>query len=939
MSEGRKSCCEGCGESLAVATPRAITNRPGLTTLSARVGEHAELLQTLKARLSLAHQQALAALTTRESGDFTIGLLDAWASVGDVLSFYQQAIANESYLGTASERLSVLELARLIGYELRPAVAASACLAFTVEEAPGASRRVAPTAGQAGIPINSTQIGVPQSIAFDRGLKVQSLPGPGQSAQVFETVEKIEARAQWNAIRPRLTRRQSIADADRELRLDGLDSGLRRGDGLLLLPEAQSGSAQTLLFCRVASLELDPARQSTRVGLSARIDAGSAPESLARTEPLPGDQALALIGSPCNCADFAAIAEAQGFLAQDMLDNLLACRAPAARVIALRCHAAIFGHNAPLYKTLPASQRFAEYAASTTSTGPLTTLSYSLASAGFAGRSTSWAEANLAAYPGEVSGSRYVYLDSVHPTITAGSWVTLVDADKARSYRVEEAVEISRTDFTLSARLTRLTLASNEGLADFHIRTTSVFGESGILNLARQPIEDVLGSDAIELEGLVDGLKPGQKLALAGELATERGVTASEIAEIDTAQHDLSDALHREVFTRITLKKSLARSYVRSTVSLNANVALATHGETVANFGAAGETLGSADARVPFQSFTLAQTPLTRVSAATGSGALSTLEVRVQGLLWQEVDSFLDRGAQERIYLTRSDEDGTTRVIFGDGFNGARPPSGVANVSANYRKGAGSAGRVAANQLTQLLSRPLGLKSVTNPLAADGGADAQTLASARRNATLGILTLGRIVSLQDYEDFASAFAGIGKASAQPHPALGLRAVFVTVAGADGAALDENGPLMSRLGEAMLAAADPQIPLTIRVCARRSFRVSARIATDPLLRREGVIAAVERALRGAFSFDARQFGQPVRASEVLAAIQKVPGVIACALDELFLVPGGGAAQITEEVGAQVHDTLPAAAPTLRADSSVAPAELLLLDAARPTFGVL
>jgi len=47
---------------------------------------------------------------TRADDDFAIGLLDAWAVVSDVLTFYQERIANESYLRIATaERRSVLE--------------------------------------------------------------------------------------------------------------------------------------------------------------------------------------------------------------------------------------------------------------------------------------------------------------------------------------------------------------------------------------------------------------------------------------------------------------------------------------------------------------------------------------------------------------------------------------------------------------------------------------------------------------------------------------------------------------------------------------------------------------------------------------------------------------------------------------------------------------
>ena len=43
--------------------------------------------------------------------DPAIALLDAWAVVADVLTFYQERIANEGFLRTATERRSILELA------------------------------------------------------------------------------------------------------------------------------------------------------------------------------------------------------------------------------------------------------------------------------------------------------------------------------------------------------------------------------------------------------------------------------------------------------------------------------------------------------------------------------------------------------------------------------------------------------------------------------------------------------------------------------------------------------------------------------------------------------------------------------------------------------------------------------------------------------------
>src|ERR1041384_4339969 len=133
----------GCCEGISAETPVQIENRPGLSAIAYRAGTHAQFRETLLARLTGSRRPALTGFTTRDSDDFSIALLDAWATVGDVLTFYQERIANEAYLRTATERLSILELARLINYELRPGVAASTYLAFTINEAPNITREQA----------------------------------------------------------------------------------------------------------------------------------------------------------------------------------------------------------------------------------------------------------------------------------------------------------------------------------------------------------------------------------------------------------------------------------------------------------------------------------------------------------------------------------------------------------------------------------------------------------------------------------------------------------------------------------------------------------------------------------------------------------------------------------------------------------------------------
>jgi predicted phage baseplate assembly protein len=146
--------------------------------------------------------------------------------------------------------------------------------------------------------------------------------------------------------------------------------------------------------------------------------------------------------------------------------------------------------------------------------------------------------------------------------------------------------------------------------------------------------------------------------------------------------------------------------------------------------------------------------------------------------------TFLRHGPTERIYITRTDDDGKTTVQFGDGKTGARLPTGQNNVLAAYRQGIGSAGLVRAGQLGLLMTRPLGVREVTNPLDATGAADPESGDDIRQNAPLTLRTLDRIVSLQDYEDFARAFSGITKALATWTWNGQQQGVLITVAGPD-----------------------------------------------------------------------------------------------------------------------------------------------------------
>ena len=421
-----------------------------------------------------------------------------------------------------------------------------------------------------------------------------------------------------------------------------------------------------------------------------------------------------------------------------------------------------------------------------------------------------------------------------------------------------------------------------------NLRSVVVFTQSEKIVIAPKdmtPPPLQAGDSTFALAQAVSDLQAGQMLVVSG-MAPGAAASDPAISEVAAIKSVSPDGM------TITLSTSLQNSYDPTTVSINANVALATHGETVAN-----EVLGSGDASQPYQQFTLRQSPLTYTSSSNASGAESTLQVRVNDIEWHEVPTLYGHGPRERIFVTNTGDDQKTTIEFGDGVTGARPASGQENIRARYRKGTGTAGLVKAGQLSLLMTRPLGVKAVTNPLDASGAADpegldasgatdANALTKARLNVPLTVLTLDRIVSLQDYEDFARAFAGIAKALATWTWSGQVRGVFVTVAGPNGEAINEGSQTYDNLLAAMQMAGDPYVPVRVQTYRQDYFRMAARVKVDPDYLQDLVLAAVEKALRDAFSFDARAFGQPVTQSEVIATMQAVPGVVAVDLYKLY-----------------------------------------------------
>jgi hypothetical protein len=865
MPPGTDTC--GCCDGIVASTPVALFNRAGLDAIDYRIGDHARFRESLLAGLSSPDFAALADLRTRDADDYTLGLIDAVACTADVLTFYQERIANESYLRTATEALSLHEMGKLTGYRPRPGMAAETWLAFALETPRSAPATMPPEPG-------AFVTGIPDALTLTAGLKVQSVPGPNEKPQVFETVEDIAARPEWNAIRPWLSALRQPGAGATDTWLDGLRNNLKVGDALVFVDPAffaSPASNTNWNFRLIDRVEPDEANVRTHVTWKAPLTATSTDAS-----PL--------------------------------------------QVHALRKRVGVFGHNAPMWKSM--SRQFRH---------------------GYPGGTNAdeWPEFKISDLPAHVD------LEAVVPELRPDALVVLtrtgfntaaipvakgssIAAEVGASasafisrqftglYKITSASELSLAAFALSGKVTQLGLGGQRLDPDFvdSVRGTSVYAQSERLTLAPGPVTDAVGGPTLPLAVSTNGLFAGRKIIVIG--------TTVEDGERTVHQATLTDVQPSAPGTRalLTISPPLPAPLLRDSVVVHANVALGTHGETVM------QILGAGDAGRRFQRFELQRLPLTYRSSGSpeaSGGVASELSVRVNDIEWTEKPTLFGTAATDRAYALNVDEHDRLWVVFGDGLHGARLPGGVNNVRARYRQGLGPEGNVRADQLTQLMTRPLGLKSVSNIAAAQGGTAPEASGQSRHTMPLGTRTLGRAVSLLDYEDFAMAFGGIAKAQAQVLRLAAGATIAVTVAGQDGAPLDSGNPIWRNLLLALKTSGDPHVSVVLLPYRNGVFHLGLKVRRDPAYELKPLLQAVENALRSHYGFDARTLGQPVLQSDVIAVVHSVPGVVAVDLDFLY----GGTVPAAQAIRSRQTRLL---AARMHVEGGVAmPAELLILAA--------
>lgn len=902
------------------AAPIRPFNSPGLTSIQYRIGTFSSFRRAMLDSVTLVklpkdtrvtppleRPNPFARWHEGMGGDYHTMLIELWAYLADILTFYQERIANEAFLSTATQRDSLRRLAELVGYRPQPGSAATALLAFTIEKQ--------------------------KTVTIPAGFRSGSKAKPGKQAAVFETEDAIVGLGSHSAIPlsmvaptnqfAKLSDYGLVLAAGPSLTTAVAASNIYGGAGATYLEtflfdsavnDAVSSFAEAAPQASIASASVSNAlSRSFSSGLSFSSSISSA-FSVAATPSIftlgifsslylsRNARQVVLQGTSTRLevGDYVLVVENAGESGEKatlrQISTVKTDKKSSTTIItwqeedgasydnvtlhALRVTAAPFGSNAPSWLSLPA------------------TLTNSDGKNPKAPFPDSWDDETKA--KAHVPSDNEIFLDSTYDDAKGTSdnpgWVVMLSDKAAGPFiaHILDARPVTKADYTISARTTRLRLRISETVPSnqFPLRSTVVLTGNEQLTLQNNlPLPDPLSGSKLILDGLYPQLTAGQTVILQGTLHDPDANPPSEVINAEAAL--LGSAPVVDVANNITtvkLKTALAQSYVRAGAVLLANVVEATQGETVKD-----EVLGSGNGGA-FQTFKLKKSPLTYLPAADAdsvSAVESALLVTVNGVRWNEKPTLFDSPADGQDYTAVQDDDEKTIVTFGDGVFGARPSTGRDNIRARYRKGLGTSGNVEIGGIQQLIDSTPGVQKVSNPQAAFGGADRESIDKVRTNAGSSLSTFGRAVSAADYAALALSYPGVAKASAawvnrdwKTLKALDHPYVQLVVATTDQQPLTEQPTFAAKLRSFLDQRRDPNVSLRITDFMPIHMQLVASVEIDDAFPQQATIAKVQAALNpvinpdgtiGFFAFERLSFGESLHLSAVYAQLQSVPGV--------------------------------------------------------------
>jgi hypothetical protein len=805
------SCCDNQTEAICPCGtfihPRVISNPPGLDAISYRVGDYTTFRHAL-----LQARPGEAELTRTDgtpieqiwrpgaSGDLAVQMVEWWAYLADILTFYNERVATQAYLRTADLPESVNRLIRLLGYRPRPGIGAIGVLAALANS--------------------------PKPFTLPKGFQIQSKPGPGQQPQIFELTAATQVGAVVTGAgtepqgvlaadpAPATATLNLVPDANGNVAvyLQGATSAVKAGDEVLFLPNPQSAPVTPPFFVgTVSSVAYQKDQNKKPITCIQLKPAGDVPSDtdVRSYRLLTSNQSVQVWPYSAAYNNVVQVVQlgATSTVLQVDLNSIVRAIKPGDDIvfdtgdsnIGTQWGTVVTSTEAIWYANPPGDDP--------TVAPPMPDPNASPPVSGVAAIpiqhtriSFTWTSATAPADARATFLIRYGWKD-------AGPLIVPVPS----SVSGETGTGAGATGQSAPAPVT---LQPSAG-----VQFPTVTIKTPVL------VEDVIGNGDT---GILD--------------------TASNL-KLDDPVPTLVPPL-RVLFNLLSV----------------------TRGKTVVN-----EVLGNGNAALAGQDFVLQKTPVTYLQSpesVSGDDYSSTVRVWVNGLEWKEVRSFYGQTAAAQVFVTEEDEEGKTHVLFGDGENGARLPTGVNNVTANYRYGSGV--QVPdAGSLTVILQPQPGLKAIRNPVQVGGGSDPDSPTKVRQLAPQSVLTFNRAVSVDDYETIAAQAPGVTRAKAAfAFDATEQRPRVKIWVG-------DNAAAVTAARSAIAAAADPNRPPAIELATQMVISLSLTLVLDPRRDAPTVLKAVHDALldpdKGLLGVNVVEIGQAFFDSQIFAACLAVPGV--------------------------------------------------------------
>jgi hypothetical protein len=821
----------------------------GLSTLPRQLRGFAEVRRDLLRALGK-EPGPLAAW--RPSGDdFGLMWLEMWAYVSDVLGFYDERVANETYIRTAVRRPSLRRIVELLGYTPSSGVAGKARLAALADGA--------------------VAVTLPAATGF------RSSAFGTESPQVFETTAASSIHPLKNQWKVLSFKRRPTVDVAPDVTDTGAATNQKKSS-----PTSSTPNVRSLLF-ETAGFGL---AKGEMVLLESR-QAGA-------SNPVEPPATLVTAADPFN--------------GKDSLTYLRVTLEPAVRIPGDTDLSTLRARR-PTQTATPTNNQPVSTGGGKSATQPVlnvdneTRAFFDQGPSAFRSSDPIIVARNLGSAQAEYASA------TITAVRAAAVRVTSIPAQPVSIPQPDNKPDLTVTIPSPTVAATELTL--QPALPSSFVNSPSAltflfnFVEGGQpTNVGKTEVSaaELADPEGIPLDGIVQPPPEAAATAQAQGLAQ-----TSNVVGVLEQEFLISDAARGGVAVdgRITFTSDGRASFqalssgqlpatpLRLPLTIYGNVVETTRGESVF-----GEVLGEGNARIANQRFKLRKKPLTYLPLATPGGSatpVGTLQVWVDGVLWRRVNTFFGFGSKDMIYTVHHDDEQNTYVTFGDGVRGARLPSGIKNVVANYRFGAGAAAPPAGT-ITQLAGAVKGLRSVRSPIAASPGKGPDQPEQLRTNAPRSALLFGRAVSAADFEALAREQPGVVQTRVEWLwiPAQMQAGVVVQYIG-------EASP--ATIAEALRSQADPTVPIDVMQAQPIPTTVSIGVEVDERYVKETVAAAVLARLTasgtGVLSRERASIGGTFWPSVLYEAIAQIEGVVA--VGGVSFSTAGGGPQISNSKG--------------------------------------